>query len=437
MKYLGAPVSFWKTLCLFTYYLFDHDQLAIFENFIQQFVCFIHINSIGLTKSDFLAFMKTTLTYFSNKQRILTKPSALITFIRMMGVLPLTKENFSWTDNYARQLSNLILNKVSQQFNSIFEQVNAEEWNTFKDGLVILMTIEIYNDKESKTDLDSISLLFRIPENNNQKDQIANLFFNQLMQLKSPIEQNSWTKLLPLINNDKLDFNCLSLANSFDQMISCFEHLLSLYQIDDEITRTIIRIFNTKLNINLHAIVQILEYLERQPLTNVEPVQAIQHAIESNEEFRRRIERYLNNLNIQMTHLKLLQDLFRSYNPNFLSNLDKTTYLIQTLNSYEKRSYEFYILWFECFLCDEHFVQTEEKFRQFEKLLKEWLNKFRYDRQLLEQMTMKIDVLLDKLTAIGQNKPNDRRGNLFIKQLIDIYFQQSKLLISEDVQFIL
>ena len=54
----------------------------------------------------------------------------------------------------------------------------------------------------------------------------------------------------------------------------------------------------------------------------------------------------------------------------------------------KRGSYEFYILWFEYFLCDEHYVQTEEERRQFQVLLKEWSNQFRYDRQLLEQMTI-------------------------------------------------
>ncbi len=105
---------------------------------------------------------------------------------------------------------------------------------------------------------------------------------------------------------------------------------------------------------------KILQYLEQQPLkTNVEHVHLIQYTIESNVELQRRILRYLKNLNIQTIHFKLIHELFRNYNPSLLSNLDKTTYLIQNLNSYETRSYDFYILWFECFLCDEHYVQTE------------------------------------------------------------------------------
>jgi hypothetical protein len=137
--------------------------------------------------------------------------------------------------------------------------------------------------------------------------------------------------------------------------------------------------------------------------------------------------RYLNALDvIQITDLKLLHELFHSYNPSLLFELDKTIYLINTLNGNEKRSCDFYIVWFECFLCDEHYVQTEIEWQQFQQLLKEWSKKFRDNRELLEQITMKMNILLQNLATVVKKESNDRRLIYFINHMIEIYVQKSK-----------
>lgn len=121
-----------------------------------------------------------------------------------------------------------------------------------------------------------------------------------------------------------------------------------------------------------------------------------------------------------------MRDLFHNYNPYLLSDLDKTAYLIDKLRRQEIRSYDFYKVWFECFLCDENYIQTDYESQQFHQLLEEWSNKFQYDRDLLEKISIKMDAFLEKLTTVTNKKANDRRVTYFIKRMIDIYFQQSK-----------
>ena len=87
--YSGESVSFWKTLCLFGYYLINTEQHEIFELFIEQFSLFTHENSINLTRSNFHDFVKTIYGYFSNKENILNSPLAVINLLRMIGILPL------------------------------------------------------------------------------------------------------------------------------------------------------------------------------------------------------------------------------------------------------------------------------------------------------------------------------------------------------------
>ena len=161
-------------------------------------------------------------------------------------------------------------------------------------------------------------------------------------------------------------------------------------------------------------------------VNNVEYTHLIQSIIESSSELQRKMMKYLKNLNVEVPHLALLRDLFHSFNPNLLFDLDKTTYLIDMLNRHAERSYNFYATWFECFLCDEHYVQTAQESQQFLQLLNNWTNKFQYDHDLLEKISMKLDTLLDKLTNVVKSGTRDQRLIYFIKQMTDVYFRQSK-----------
>jgi heme oxygenase len=206
------------------------------------------MNCNKLFKSDFIGFAKTTFSYFSNKERILDNPSAVINIVRMMGILPLTKENFSVIDDNTRKLSHLILNKVSEQLGSIFKKMNAAKWNVFKDGLAFLMTIEILNDDDRTTKFDFIDLLNQIPTNKNQKNQVANGIFQELMKLNLPIERTNWIELLSFIDDEKLNFDCLHLATTFDHIRFYLERIVPLYEINDSISQTITTILDNKLN---------------------------------------------------------------------------------------------------------------------------------------------------------------------------------------------
>lgn len=190
------------------------------------------------------------------------------------------------------------------------------------------------------------------------------------------------------------------------------------------------RFFLFLVSVNLHDIVKLLQYLNQQPLAtddDIEHIRLIHSIIESSDELHRKIMKCLQNLKLTTDHLKLLKDLFLHYNAFLLRDLDKTTYLMNNLHGHEKRSCDFYISWFECFLCEEDYVQTERESHNFQLLLKEWSKKFYEDRDLLEKITLKLDLLSEKLSAVIKPETRDQRLNYFCKHMIDIFFQQSKI----------
>lgn len=212
----------------------------------------MHATSAKLAKSDFINFVKTTFAYFSNKERILDNPLATINIVRMMGLLPVTKGNFGVTDDYARKLCAIVLKKISEQLPLIFENMNAAKWNVFKDGLAILMSIDILNAENINTEFDAISLLHRIPTDENEQRQIANRVFEGLVLLELPIQRMNWIELMAFVDGEKIRLDCLCLASTFDHIIYCLERAVSLYEINDDLGRSINTILDGKLNNNMN-----------------------------------------------------------------------------------------------------------------------------------------------------------------------------------------
>lgn len=205
---------------------------------------------VPLSNSEFINFIKTTYGYFSNKERILLNSSGLIDIVRMIGCLPLDKKNFNVTNEYVRKLSTMVLSKVSQQLVEIFETMNEKKWLLFKDGLIILMSIEILNNESLNTDYDAISLINRIPEDNNKQQYIANEFFQKLISLRLPVVRTNWIKLLSFVNDEQLNLNCLCLVATFDHFLYCLNRIVPLCTIDDKSKDKISTIFEDKLRHN-------------------------------------------------------------------------------------------------------------------------------------------------------------------------------------------
>ncbi len=63
---------------------------------------------------------------------MLDNPLALINIIRMIGILPLQKNNFYINNDSPHKLSTFIMKKVSEQLVPIFETMDAMKWILFE-----------------------------------------------------------------------------------------------------------------------------------------------------------------------------------------------------------------------------------------------------------------------------------------------------------------
>ncbi|CAF3953065.1 unnamed protein product [Rotaria sp. Silwood2] len=158
-----------------------------------------------------------------------------------------------------------------------------------------------------------------------------------------------------------------------------------------------------------------------------ELTEVIHSMIETSVTLQNKINIYLSKLIIQDNDLKLLYELFQCYNPILLFNFDKQTYLHKVFNQNEQRSCEFYIHWFEYFLCDIHYVESEQEWSYFQLLMNKWSDKIVDDRILFRQIVIKMDSLLDRLSDVTNNKPNSRRFIYFVKHMIDKCFKRNSI----------
>ena len=137
-----------------------------------------------------------------------------------------------------------------------------------------------------------------------------------------------------------------------------------------------------------------------------------------------KIKSYLSTLIIRENDLKLLYELFIYYNPILLFNLDKQTYLHSIFNQHEQRSYNFYVKWFEYFLCDASYANNEGEWYHSQLLMNEWLDKVVRNPVLFSQIMNEMDSLLEQLNNTVNNNLNNRSFTYFVKCMIDKCFKQ-------------
>ncbi|CAF0964831.1 unnamed protein product [Didymodactylos carnosus] len=76
----------------------------------------------------------------------------------------------------------------------------------------------------------------------------------------------------------------------------------------------------------------------------------------------------------------------------------KTVDQTSLLADFTSRSIDFYIKWFENFICDSHYTQTKPKYDDFQRLFDGWLQHIKQNpASLFDSILQTIDQLLSKL----------------------------------------
>lgn len=211
----GYNVSFWNQLYLYTFYLLRHKMYNVFDTLIEQFQQAIQQERRILTTEEFHDFLQSCMNdlpyAISNgvNQHITDK-----ILFRMSGVLPITKKNFDITNRDTINFSVALLSDLQEHYDKIFSTVTTEEWNLFRNGLVLYLSIEFLTQSK-----ETIKIVHRIKNTQCKKD-LANVLLQRLEEIQKPVLGLNWTELFSLVDPNILTLKQLELTRSIEIYIT-------------------------------------------------------------------------------------------------------------------------------------------------------------------------------------------------------------------------
>jgi hypothetical protein len=174
-------------------------------------------------------------------------------------------------------------------------------------------------------------------------------------------------------------------------------------------------------------IVFILKYLKNLTNENHDEVTAaatrrIQAVFEANHKLQHKIREYLNmkNHHASINDFPFIRDIiFRYYNPYLLHNIDCLRFLSQTLSRREDRTTEYFIVWFQSFLCE-----SQPDWLNYQELLNQWTECFVHEREMFPKIIGQADMLIELWTKVAPD--NEKRSSLFVTHMVTQCFRQGK-----------
>lgn len=147
---------------------------------------------------------------------------------RMTGLLPITKDNFHSFQYDVRNFSIALLSDLKEHYNKIFSTIKADEWNLFRDGLVLYLSIDFLTQSK-----DTIQLIHQM-KNNQCKIDLANVLLQRLEELQKPVLALNWTDLFSIVDPSILTLKQLQLTRSIEIYVTSLVEFVRInnYQVN-------------------------------------------------------------------------------------------------------------------------------------------------------------------------------------------------------------
>ncbi|CAF1394636.1 unnamed protein product [Didymodactylos carnosus] len=343
----------------------------------------------------------------------------------MVGLLTVAKVNFNLNQPKSITFVDTLLKSVIIKSQNVFNEMKESDWSLVKDGCVnvLFCKLQIYSPSASN---DTVSFLKQIP-NVNQQRQIADALVKKILKLNVKISQNDWSDIFTMTSADTLTIECLKMTTTFVEFIDIAEKLLqtTIESVKSDVPTTLREILKvSQFTMTLENVLQFLEKVHSSCSNS------LRNILENSSDLSSAITNYLRNMNVtsvnQLDHLsKVLIDY---YNPCILNQLQVPAYIKDVLTKYtDKRAdalWLFYHKWFNCFLCDRHYANTDTDLKMFVDLLDIWLGTIIKQCTIHSKFILSIDSLIQSLLNIehlGQTqKPN--RLEFFIQTSLPLFF---------------
>ncbi|CAF2518706.1 unnamed protein product [Rotaria sp. Silwood2] len=419
-----TSVLYWDQLWQYTYFIIQQNDIDLFDRFIEQF----SITCIDFSQPiDVDLFFQQCFIYLPTIRNVWDDiVHVSIVIVRMIGLLNIGQRPLQKQESiaYIDMLLQSILNKIEPFFNSI----NENHWLLVKDGLTNLLSLKFQIYAASQKN-DSITFINLIPHTHQYQQQVADSVAKQITLSNIKPTQPNWLDLFKMTTDDHLILECLQLANTFKEYINYAERLLNsktIQNIKEHISdnlKAMIRKNHFELTFeNILFLFKTLKTDCKDDLRNI---------LEQSEELSSYIANYLNMLRItDKNQLRSLYQVFNEYyNPYLLRYIGKTSYISNILkqhNFVESRLLtEFHIEWFNCFLCDPHYTNSDEEASNFRYFLDNWLKQFTHHLPAYIDLIKSLDILIPMLeNSENKNKTSTSRDINYSKRFTEAQKRQ-------------
>jgi len=213
---------------------------SIFDSLAHQFQVNLDNDNRSFDKESYHEFFHTCKLYMDNVLPALEiDVITLKILVRMVGLLPIERDNFDRNDQHANSFATEVLRCVRQQFNNLLGSVNEIEQVLFKSGLATLLCIELLYPTDHNSNDNKLIFLCQLSDVQ-QRQIIAHEILLQLYEFNEPIYANStWTDLFTIVDPNMIKLQDTYIFDSFETYIMFITKVSAVHPDSDHFNRKI------------------------------------------------------------------------------------------------------------------------------------------------------------------------------------------------------
>jgi hypothetical protein len=212
----------------------------IFDSLADQFQINLAKDNRSFNKENYHEFFQTCKSYMDNVLPVLeTDLITLKLLLRMVGLLPIKRENFDRYDQHANSFATEVLRHIRLKFNHLLESTTEKEQVLFRDGLATLLCIELLYPSDDNSNDNKLIFLRQISDVK-QRQIIADKILLQLYEFNEPIYTNStWTDLFTFVNPNMIKLQDIYIFDSFESYIMFITKVSAVHPESDHFNKKI------------------------------------------------------------------------------------------------------------------------------------------------------------------------------------------------------
>ena len=234
---------------MFTFFLIEKKDYNTINTLIEQSATVIKRDKIVLSRDSFDAFFNECFSCMNMIQiESPDKHVVLKDLMRMVGLLDMNKNNLSLQSSQTENVVKKILFFIIDSLNGIIGSVPPDEWPLFKNGLSIIICIQLFVEAlphMRKLAKNSFTMEFlKHISNQNQIEDVADNILKHVENWNRTILDCHWSELLTLVNPRSIQPKHFEFNHSFQTYFSYIARFFPALALDVNYRHNISRHFD-------------------------------------------------------------------------------------------------------------------------------------------------------------------------------------------------